>query len=57
MIIATTTMPNTSPTLVMMSMGDSNAYAKRPAILDGDAAHPELRNRNPTDAPLKTRKG
>ena len=29
----------------------------RPAVLGGDAAHPEPRNRHPTSLPLKTRKG
>jgi hypothetical protein len=28
---------------------------EQPAVLDGGAAHPEPRNRNPTYAPLKTR--
>jgi hypothetical protein len=40
----------------MISMKNSNAYANdRPSWTV--AAHPEPRNKNPTSAPLKTRKG
>ena len=55
-IAAMTMMPAMSPTLVMISMGNSNAYAT--------PAHPgrwrgpyRTAYSNPTSAPLKTRKG
>jgi hypothetical protein len=38
---AMTAVPTTRPTLVMISMGDSNAYADPPPVLDGVAARPE----------------
>jgi hypothetical protein len=56
-ITVTTMMPDTSPTLVMISMENSKRVRERPAVLDGGAAHSEPRNRNPTLPQLKTRKG
>ena len=55
-IVAMTIMPATSPTLVMISMGNSNANATT-AVLAGWRGPTPNRIGNPRVPPLKTRKG
>jgi hypothetical protein len=46
-------MPETSPTPVIISMGDSNAHANPPAFLGGGAAEYRTARHNLTSAAIK----
>jgi hypothetical protein len=46
-IVEMTMMPAMRPTPVMISMGDSNAYANYPPVLGDHTTHPEPRNWKP----------